>query len=70
MFGANEKNLEPSNATHTQPIYLIQKNNQRFFSYTMLPVNQINVEKNFKIMIKSLFNYSFYSHPEIENFRV
>jgi hypothetical protein len=36
------------NATHTQPIYLIQKNNQRFFSYTIFPVNKINVENFFK----------------------
>jgi hypothetical protein len=28
------------------------------------------VGKNFKIVRKSLFNYSLYSHPEIENFRV
>jgi hypothetical protein len=35
------------------------------FSYTRFPVNKINVEKIFKIMRKLLFNYSFYSHPEI-----
>jgi hypothetical protein len=28
------------------------------------------LEKKFKIMRKSLFNYSLYSHPEIGNFRV
>jgi hypothetical protein len=39
------------------------------FSYTIFPVNKINVGKN-KIMRKLLFNYSFYSHPEIENSRV
>jgi hypothetical protein len=35
------------NATLIEPIYLIQKNNQRFFSYTIFPVNKINVEKLF-----------------------
>jgi hypothetical protein len=57
------------NATLIEPIYLIQKNNQRFFSYTIFPVNKINVEKFFKIMRKLLFNYSFYSHPEIGKFQ-
>jgi hypothetical protein len=32
-------------------------------------VNKINVEKIFKIMRKLLFNYSFYSHPEIGKFQ-
>jgi hypothetical protein len=57
------------NATLIEPIYLIQKNNQRFFSYTIFPVNKINVEQIFKIMRKLLFNYSLYSHPEIEKFQ-
>jgi hypothetical protein len=39
------------------------------FSYTRFPVNKINVEKIFKIMRKSLFSYSFYSHPEIGKFQ-
>jgi hypothetical protein len=39
------------------------------FSYTRFPVNKINVEKNFKFMRKLLFNYSFYSHPEIGKFQ-
>jgi hypothetical protein len=39
------------------------------FSYTRFPVNKINVEKIFKIMRKLLFNYSFYSHPEIGEFQ-
>jgi hypothetical protein len=46
------------------------ENKTKDFSYTIFPVEKINVEKNFKIMRKSLFNYSFYSHPEIGNFRV
>jgi hypothetical protein len=40
------------------------------FSYTIFPVKKINVGIFFKIMRKSLFNYSFYSHLEIGNFRV
>jgi hypothetical protein len=40
------------------------------FSYTIFLVKKINVGKILKIMIKLLFNYSFYSHPEIGNFRV
>jgi hypothetical protein len=39
------------------------------FSYTRFPVNKIKIEKIFKIMRKSLFNYSFYSHPEIWKFQ-
>jgi hypothetical protein len=39
------------------------------FSYTRFLVNKINVEKFLKIMKKSLFNYSFYSHPEIWKFQ-
>jgi hypothetical protein len=46
------------------------ENQTKDFSYTIFPVKKINVGKNFKIMRKSLFNYSFYSHPEIGNFRV
>jgi hypothetical protein len=40
------------------------------FSYTIFPVKKNKCTKNFKIMRKSLFNYSLYSHPEIGNFRV
>jgi hypothetical protein len=59
------------NATLTSNQFIfIQKIKQWFFSYTRFLVNKINVEKNFKIMRKSLFNYSLYSHPEIGNFRV
>jgi hypothetical protein len=32
-------------------------------------VNKINAEKIFKIMRKLVFNYSFYSHPEIGKFQ-
>jgi hypothetical protein len=39
------------------------------FSYTRFPVKKINVEKIFKIMKKLLFNYYFYSHPEIGKFQ-
>jgi hypothetical protein len=39
------------------------------FSYTRFPVNKINVEKNHKIMRKSLFNCFFYSHLEIWKFQ-
>jgi hypothetical protein len=40
------------------------------FSNTIFPVKKNKYWKNIKIMIKSLFNYSLYSHPEIGNFRV
>jgi diaminopimelate decarboxylase len=56
------------NATLTT-FYLIRKSN-RDFSYTIFPVKKNKCWKNFKIMRKLLFNYSLYSHPEIENFRV
>jgi hypothetical protein len=49
--------------------YLIQKLKQGF-SYTIFPVKKNKCWKDFKIMRKLLFNYSFYSHPEIGNFRV
>jgi hypothetical protein len=39
------------------------------FYYTRFPVNKIKVEKKFKIMRKSLFNYYFYSHLEIWKFQ-
>jgi hypothetical protein len=46
-----------------------EKSNKVF--YTIFPVKKkINVGKILKIMRKLLFNYSFYSHPEIGNFRV
>jgi hypothetical protein len=46
------------------------ENQTKDFSYTIFPVKKNKCWKNFKIMRKSLFNYSFYSHPEIGNFRV
>jgi hypothetical protein len=49
---------------------LIQKNRTKDFSYTIFPVKKNKCRKKFKIMRKSLFNYSLYSHPEIANFRV
>jgi hypothetical protein len=55
------------NATLTT-FYLIQKIKQGF-PYTIFPVKKNKCWKNFKIMRKSLFNYSLYSHPEIGNFR-
>jgi hypothetical protein len=35
-----------------------------------IPCKENKCWKNFKIMRKSLFKYSLYSHPEIGNFRV
>jgi hypothetical protein len=55
--------------THIEPIYFYSENQTMIFSYTKFLVNKINVEKVFKIMRKLLFNYSFYSHPEIGKFQ-
>jgi hypothetical protein len=56
------------NATHN---FLFNLERQtKDFSYTIFPVKKRNVGKIFKIMRKSLFKYSIYSHPEIGNFRV
>jgi hypothetical protein len=55
--------------THIEPIYFYSENQIMIFSYTRFPVNKTNVEKFFKIMRKLLFNYFFYSHPEIEKFQ-
>jgi hypothetical protein len=55
---------------NTHNFYLILENETMDFSYTIFPVKKINVGKILKIMRKLLFNYSFYSHPEIGNFRV
>jgi hypothetical protein len=46
------------------------ENQTKEFSYTIFPVKKINVGQILKILKKSLFNYSLYSHPEIGNFRV
>jgi hypothetical protein len=56
------------NATLTTFIWFRKSNKD--FSYTIFPVKKNKCWKNFKIMIKLLFNYSFYSHPEIGNFKV
>jgi hypothetical protein len=56
------------NATLTSNLFY-SENQTMTFSYTRFPVNKINVEKIFKIMRKLLFNYSFYSHPEIGKFQ-
>jgi hypothetical protein len=56
------------NATLTI-FYLVQKFKQGF-SYTIFPAKKNKCWKSFKIMRTLLFNYSLYSHPEIENFRV
>jgi hypothetical protein len=52
---------------NTHNFYLLKKIKQGFFSYTIFPVKKNKCWKNFKIVRKSLFNYS---HPEIGNFRV
>jgi hypothetical protein len=49
--------------THWTNLFNLE-NQTMTFSYTRFPVNKINVEINFKIMRKSLFSYSFYSHPK------
>jgi hypothetical protein len=55
---------------HTKPFIQFPKNNKGFL-YTIFPVKNINVGfLKKKLMRKLLFNYSFYSHPEIGNFRV
>jgi hypothetical protein len=43
--------------------FLFDSENQTMdFSYTIFPIKKNKCWKNFKIMRKSLFNYSFYSH--------
>jgi hypothetical protein len=54
---------------HSQLFIWFRKSNKDF-SYTTFPVKKNKRWKKFKIIRKSLFNYSFYSHPEIGNFRV
>jgi hypothetical protein len=54
---------------HSHQTIFYSENQTMTFSYTRFPVNKINVEKIFKIMRKSLFSYSFYSHPEIWKFQ-
>jgi hypothetical protein len=55
--------------THWTNLF-ISENQTKDFSYTIFPVKKHKCGKIFKIMRKLLFNYSFYSHPEIGNFRV
>jgi hypothetical protein len=50
-------------------IYLLKKIKQGFFLY-YISYKENKCWKNFKIMKNLSFNYSFYSHPEIGNFRV
>jgi hypothetical protein len=57
------------NATH-KTIYLISEKQPRFSLY-YIPCKENKCWKIFKKMMrKFLFNYSFYSRPEIGNFRV
>jgi hypothetical protein len=54
---------------HSHQTNLFNSENQTIICpHTRFPVNKINVEKIFKTMRKLLFNYSFYSHPEIGKF--
>jgi hypothetical protein len=58
-----------NNATLTT-IYLILENEAEVFFLNYISCKENKCWKIFKITRKSLFNYSFYSHPEIGNFRV
>jgi hypothetical protein len=53
---------------HSQLLFNLE-NQTKDFSYTIFPVKKNKYWKNFKIMRKSLFNYSLYSHPEIRKFQ-
>jgi hypothetical protein len=50
---------------HSQLLFNLE-NQTNDFSYIIFPVRKNKYWKNFKIMRKSLFNYSLYSHPELE----
>jgi hypothetical protein len=50
-------------------MFLFRKSNNDFFPILDF-YKQINVEKIFKSMRKRLFNYTFYSHPEIGKIQV
>jgi hypothetical protein len=54
---------------HSQLLFDLE-NQTMDFSCTIFPVKKNKCWKNFKIMRKTLFNYSLYSHPEIGNFSV
>jgi hypothetical protein len=58
-----------NNATLTT-IYLILENQAKVFFLNYISCKENKCGKNFKIMRKSLFKFSLYSHPEIGNFRV
>jgi hypothetical protein len=57
------------NATHITIYFNLENQIMDFFLF-YIPCKENKCRKNFKIMRKLLFNYSFYSHPEIGNFRV
>jgi hypothetical protein len=50
-------------------LFNLEKSNKGFFLY-YIPCKENKCRKKFRIMRKSLFNHSLYSHPEIGNFRV
>jgi hypothetical protein len=53
-----------------QTIFFYSENQTMSFSYTRFPVKKNKCWNFFKkIMLKSLFNYSFYSHPQIGKFQ-
>jgi hypothetical protein len=54
---------------NTLNFVLILENQTKDFSYTIFLVKKNKCWKNFKIMRNSLFNYSFYLHPEIGKFQ-
>jgi hypothetical protein len=53
--------------THNHLFYLEKTKN--IISLFYISCEENKCWKNFKIIENSLFNYSFYSRPEIENFR-
>jgi hypothetical protein len=57
------------NATLTAFLYLNLKIKQGIFLY-YISCKENKCWKSCKIIRKLLFNYSLYSHPEIENFKV
>jgi diaminopimelate decarboxylase len=54
---------------NTLNFVLTSENQTKDFSYTIFLVKKNKCWKIFKIIRKSLFNYSFYSHPEIGKFQ-
>jgi hypothetical protein len=54
------------NATYIKSFIYFRKTNN--FFYTIFPVKKNKCWKNFKIKRKLLFNFYFYSHPEIRKF--